>query len=344
MDQTMLNELCRRHLALCAVHEGESVVVLSQGNARGDYADAFLLAARSLGASAFHMRLPEPEPGSGGWAVGVSGLSGNAPAVDALKNADLVVDLVFLLFSEEQFAIQRAGTRIVTAVEPAPLLARLFPTRELRERAEVGAELLGKAQSMRITSPHGTDVTYTLGTYPTMSEYGYTDEPGRWDHWPAAFVFTGGADDGVDGTIVLSPGDVLLPFNTYVQTPVTLTIEKGFITDIRGELDADLLKSYITSFDDPRGYGMSHVGWGLDERAQWHGLTQFPGGMGMELRSFYGNVMFSIGPNNELGGPNDTACHFDIPMRGCSLFLDDEPMVVDGDVVIDDMRPASRRA
>jgi 2,5-dihydroxypyridine 5,6-dioxygenase len=63
----------------------------------------------------------------------------------------------------------------------------------------------------------------------------------------------------------------------------------------------------------------------------------------MELRSYYGNAMFSIGPNNELGGPNDTSCHLDIPMRGCSLFLDDEPVVVDGDIVIDEMRPSSRR-
>jgi 2,5-dihydroxypyridine 5,6-dioxygenase len=111
------------------------------------------------------------------------------------------------------------------------------------ERVEVGAERPARAGSMRITSLAGTDVTYRLGVYPTVSEYGYTDTPGRWDHWPAAFVFTGGADDGVDG--VLSPGDVLLPFNTYVQTPVTLTIEQGFITDIRGGLDAELLSSYI---------------------------------------------------------------------------------------------------
>jgi 2,5-dihydroxypyridine 5,6-dioxygenase len=289
------------------------------------------------------MRLPTPASVSGAWAVGDSGLATNPLAVDALKQADMLVDLTFLLFSKEQFAIQDAGTRILTVVEPAPLRARLMPTQELRERVEVGAELLSNAGSMRITSPGGTDVTYRLGVYPTMSEYGYTDQPGRWDHWPAAFVFTGGADDGVDGTIVLSPGDVLLPFNTYVQAPVTFTIEKGFITDIRGGLDAELLTSYIKSFDDPRGYGMSHVGWGLDERAQWHGLTQFPGGMGMELRSFYGNVMFSIGPNNELGGPNDTPCHFDIPMRNCSLFLDDEPIVLDGDVVVPDMRPAGRR-
>jgi hypothetical protein len=85
----------------------------------------------------------------------------------------------------------------------------------------------GRPGPARCASPawSGTDVTYRLGVYPTVSEYGYTDTPGRWDHWPAAFVFTGGADDGVDG--VLSPGDVLLPFNTYVQTPVTLTIEQA---------------------------------------------------------------------------------------------------------------------
>lgn len=343
MDQNLFNEICLEQLRLSAVNESETVAVLSRGHDRADYADAFLWAAQQLGAATYHMRLPSPASAGGAWAVGESGLGTNPLAVDALKAADMVVDLTFLLFSKEQFAIQDAGTRILTVVEPAPLLARLMPTVEIRERVEVGAALLAKAQTMRITSPQGTDVTYQLGLYPTLSEYGYTDQPGRWDHWPAAFVFTGGTDEGVDGTIVLSPGDVLLPFNSYVQTPVTLTIEAGFIRDIRGGLDADLLASYIKAFDDPRGYGMSHVGWGLDERAHWHGLTQFGGGMGMELRSFYGNVMFSIGPNNELGGPNDTPCHFDIPMRGCSLYLDDELIVDAGELTVPEMRPVGRR-
>lgn len=338
MDRNVLTEICLHQLTLSGVHEGEKVIVLSQGGERLDYADAFLAAGQRLGARMYHMRLPAPLPGNGTWAVGETGLAANPEAVEALKQADMVVDLIFLLFSPQQMAIQAAGARVLTAVEPAPLLARLLPTRELRERVEVGEALLSKAKTMRITSRHGTDVVYKLGVYPTVGEYGYTDQPGRWDHWPAAFVFTGGADDGVDGKIVLAPGDVLLPFNTYVREPVVYTIEKGFVQDIRGGLEAELIKSYMGEFKDPRGMGMSHVGWGLDHRAQWHGLTQFPGGMGMELRSFYGNVMFSTGPNNELGGPNDTACHLDIPMRGCSLFLDDEPIVVDGGIVIKEMQ------
>ena len=43
--------------------------------------------------------------------------------------------------------------------------------------------------------------------------------------------------------------------------------------------------------------------------------------------------MFSIGPNSELGGPNDTGCHLDIPMRGCSLYLDDHEVVKSGQII-----------
>ena len=96
----------------------------------------------------------------------------------------------------------------------------------------------------------------------------------------------------------------------------------------------------MDSFNDPRGMGMSHVGWGMNPNAKWHRMVpgEFPGGMGMEPRSFYGNVMFSTGPNRELGGTNDTACHLDIPMRNCSLFLDDEPIVIDGDIVVKELQ------
>ena len=267
--------------------------------------------------------------------MGVNGLASMPEAVEALKQCDMLIDCMFLLFSPEQMAIQAAGTRVLTVVEPPELLARMMPNPLLREKVEAAGEILARAKEMRITSPNGTDVIYKLNTYPTVTEYACTDEPGRWDHWPSGFVFTGGDDDGVDGTIVVGPGDILLPQNIYVREPITYTIENGWITDIRGGLEADLVKSYMDSFNDERGLGMSHVGWGMNRDAKWHRMMpgEFPGGMGMEPRSFYGNVMFSTGPNSELGGTNDTACHLDIPMRNCSLFLDDEPIVVDGDIV-----------
>jgi 2,5-dihydroxypyridine 5,6-dioxygenase len=343
-----LVDLCVEELKLCGVHEGETVAVLSQEDERMDYASAFLVAARRLGATSFHVRVPEASASVGGevgaWTVGTTPLAGNRPAIEALKQADLVIDTIFLLFSREQREIQESGTRILLCMEPVDNLARMFPTRELRRRVEAAQRLLAAAAELRVTSPAGTEVTYRLGAYPVMTQYGYTDEPGRWDHWPSGFVFTGGADDGVDGTVIIAPGDILLPFKEYVRDPIALTIERGRITAIDGGVDAALMRDYMEAFDDPNAYGISHIGWGMMKEARWSGLATDRRSIHMEARSFYGNVLFSTGPNGELGGRNETACHLDVPMRGASLFLDGEPVVVDGDVVVDELRAGAGAA
>jgi 2,5-dihydroxypyridine 5,6-dioxygenase len=283
---------------------------------------------------------------TGAWTVGSTPLAGNRPAIEALKLADLVIDTIFLLFSPEQREIQESGTRILLCMEPVDNLARLFPTPDLRRRVEAAEELLGEATEMHITSEAGTAVTYKLGAYPILTQYGYTDTPGRWDHWPSGFVATSGADDGVDGRVVIAPGDILLPFKDYVREAIDVTIERGRIVDIRGGVDAALLRDYMESFADDRAYALSHIGWGMMKEARWSGMATDRRSIQMEVRSFYGNVLFSTGPNAELGGTNDTPAHVDVPMRSCSVYLDGEPVVVDGDIVVDDLAtgPAPVRA
>jgi 2,5-dihydroxypyridine 5,6-dioxygenase len=252
----------------------------------------------------------------------------------------MVVETLFLLFSAELTEIQSAGTRILTCIEPIDLLARLFPTEELRRRTDVAAELLGGASTLRFTNPAGSDVTYRIG-YPIKAQYGFVDQPGGWDHWPSGgLVITGGEDDGVDGRVVVAPGDILLPFKRYVAEPIAFTIEAGRILAIEGGVDAALVRQYMADFDDPDAYGLSHIGWGIDERAKWSALATDQRGHGMELRAFAGNVLFSTGPNELFGGPNHTQCHLDIPMRNCSLYLDERPIIVDGEIVVESMRPA----
>jgi 2,5-dihydroxypyridine 5,6-dioxygenase len=345
LSPTSFTDLCERELELCAVRAGETLVVLSQGNERAEYVDAFLAAGQRLGATAINLRLPYSSSATDGevgvWSVGQTPLRGNLPALEMLKQADIVVETLFLLFSPELVELQRSGTRILTCIEPVDLLARLFPTQELRRRVDVAAERLRAARTLRFTNRAGTDVTYQLGVYPVQTQYGFSDTPGRWDHWPSGgMLITGGADDGVDGRVVVAEGDIILPYKIYLQRPLELVIERGRITSITGGFEAQLVKEYMANFDDPDAYGISHIGWGLDERAKWTALATDKRGHGMELRAFCGNVLFSTGPNQQFGGPNTTPCHLDIPMRGCSLWLDDEPIIVDGEVVVDAMRPA----
>ena len=117
-SQSAFVDLCEQELRLCALRPGENLVVLSQGDERADYVDAFMAAAQRLGASPMNLRLPYSSSASAGdvgvWTVGTTPLKGNRAAVDVLKEADMVVETLFLLFSAELTEIQQAGTRILT--------------------------------------------------------------------------------------------------------------------------------------------------------------------------------------------------------------------------------------
>ncbi|HYC36604.1 MAG TPA: 2,5-dihydroxypyridine 5,6-dioxygenase [Usitatibacter sp.] len=344
IDAEML-ALFTRELELCKVRKGEVVAVLTAGREWPDYAQAFMAAAQSLGATTFQVNVPRrvaQQPG----VQGRHPLAGNQPAIDTLKRAHLVIDLMGLLFSREQAEIQAAGARVLRVMEPFHVLKQMFPTEDLRRRVEVAKKLLESAKEMHITSAGGTDVRYRFGQYPVISEYGYTDEPGRWDHLPSGFAFTQASDGGVEGTVVLMPGDILCAFKRYVQAPVRLTIREGYVKAIEGDgMDAELMRSYMDSFADPRAYAVSHIGWGLNERAKWHQIaatSQLASEHVMNALSFYGNVLFSTGPNTELGGTNDTACHLDLPMRNCNLALDGVAILEAGRVVHPEMRVEGR--
>lgn len=349
-SQSMFTDLCERMLRLCRLEPTESLVLLSQGEERADYVDAFMTAGQRVGASVMNLRLPYSSSATSGevgvWTVGKTPLAGNQAAIDVLKAADMVVETLFLLFSDELTEIQSAGTRILTCLEPVDVLGRMFPTDDLTRRTDAAVEALAAARTLRFTNSAGTDVTYPIGMYPTKAQYGFVDKPGQWDHWPSGgMVLTCGADDGIHGRVVVDRGDILLPFKQYVQHPIEFVIEAGRIVRIDGTgYQAELVRQYMADFGDPDAYGLSHIGFGLDERAKWAALATDSRGHGMELRAFSGNVLFSTGPNDLVGGPNHTSCHLDIPMRGCDLYLDDEPVIVGGEVVVDAMRPSGAMA
>ncbi len=333
-------------LRLSRVHEGETVVVLTAQNSNPLYIDAATNAALDLGAKVFRLDLP-PVRGAGGMGsdptayLGVTALTGNRAAVEAMKQADLVIDLMLLLFSPEQVEILHSGTRMLLAVEPPDVLARILPSPGDKRRVKAAEARLKRAKTMHITSDAGTDLHVELGQYTILTEYGFADEPGRWDHWPSGFIATWPNEGSATGTVVLDRGDIIFPFKTYVKTPIKLTIREGYIRKIDGDFDADYLREYMAMFQDPEGYAISHLGWGLQPKAKWTALEMYDKSqsIGMDGRAFYGNFLFSTGPNTEAGGTRNTPCHMDIPMRNCSLALDGEPMTIRGEVIPEDQRP-----
>lgn len=333
-------------LKKCNLVAGEHVTILTGDDSNMQIVSACKVAATQLGGIVTELHLP---PVNGEKAisrdksgyVGKTALAFNKAALACLKASDLIIDTILLLFSKEQEEILKTGARmLLAAVEPAEVMMRMIPSAEDKRRVLAGAQRLGAARTMTVTSDAGTDFACELGEYPVLTQYGLADEPGRWDHWPSCFVATWPNEGSSEGVIVIDEGDILLPFKRYARDKVVLTIEKGWIRGIEGGFDAEYMRSFMESFDDPDAYAMAHVGWGLQPRAHWvtMGLLDPEAALSMDARSFAGNFLFSSGPNTEAGGTRDTPCHLDIPLRKCSLSLDGDPMTLAGKVVPPDQR------
>lgn len=332
-------------LQMCNVKPGEQVTVLTSDDSNRQIADIAKLAASDLGATVTELNLA---PMNGEKAIsrdksgyiGKTPLEGNAAALACLKASDMVIDTIQLLFSKEQEEVLKTGTRMLLAVEPPEVMMRMLPRPEDKRRVLVAGQRIGAAKTMRVTSAAGTDFTCEFGQYPVLTQYGLADEPGRWDHWPSCFSARWPNEGSAEGTIVIDEGDILLPFKKYARAPITVTIEKGYIRDIKGGYDAEFMRKFMESFNDPRAYAMAHVGWGMETRAHWTvlGLYNPEAQLGMDARSFAGNFLWSSGPNTEAGGDRDVPCHLDIPLRNCSVALDGVFMTRDGEIVQDDQK------
>jgi 2,5-dihydroxypyridine 5,6-dioxygenase len=315
-------------LTLSKLKPGDNVTVLTSSSTHPQTLSTAITAASMMGATVNRLDLP-PVNGEKSLSrdplayLGTTPLTGNRAAIAALKESDLVLDLMTLLFSPEQHEILQSGTRILLAVEPPEILARMVPTEQDRERVTRAGVKLQKAREMHITSAAGTDLRCPLGEYPVLKEYGFVDEPGRWDHWPSGFILTWPNEGQTNGRIVIDRGDILLPQKYYTATPIELKVKNGFVTSIEGDVDAELLRDYMESFNDPEAYAISHIGWGLQPRARWSTLALYDREqtIAMDARAYEG------------GGSRTTPCHIDIPLRGCTVKLDGEEVVRDGKVL-----------
>lgn len=319
----------REGLKQSRVVAGEKVVVYADSFTNPVYSAAFMAAARDLGASAFIMTQPLIN------ADASNALGRAAPQplmIDVMKLADFVVDVSTggMLYSNDHEAILATGTRILRVREPEDILLRLMPSQIVKDRANRGVARYQSAKTIRLTSAGGTELVMSKGSGRASNQYGMADETGRWDHWGTGLVCTTVEEDTVEGVLVLSPGDVLFPFERYVTEPLKIYFEKGVAHRLEGGREAVMLRGYLDERGDAGARQLSHIGWGVEHRGAWESLStrSWDNAGGVETRSCYGNVLMAIGENRDLGGKVASRLHIDMAFRSTRL-------EIDGDVIVD---------
>jgi 2,5-dihydroxypyridine 5,6-dioxygenase len=332
--------LFRREFELCRLCQGELVALLTESATPPEYVAAAAGAAGTLGADVFEVSVsglgwqtPTPVKGMGASAAALAHPSKLNDAVAAsLLQAHFVVDLVpeTIIHVPLRETLRDAGVRILTIVEAPDALERMFPPEGLKEAVGAMAKRVAGCEILGVTSLTGTDLSYRMTGDAPVQQYGYAEEPGRWDHWPSAMVAAYPVDGTAEGVLVLSPGDIVYPFKRFVADEVRLEIREGYVTEVTGDLDAFLIRDYLGSWDEPEVFATSHIGFGMLPRAQWSALAFYEKHqvLGMDGRSVQGNFLFSTGPNRFTG--RHVEAHLDIPVHGQTVTFDGEIVVDEG--------------
>ncbi len=327
----------QRVFARCKVEVGEEVAILSETQSRGVNRDLAELALLRMGAKPYHIVIPTPAqtvPVPIRSTGATDAIQQSKSIIQALSNAGFVVDCTVegMLHAAELPQILKGGARVLMVSNEHPeALERLEPDEALEAKVKIGIKRLRGASEMRVTSEAGTDLTISLAGAVAGGGWGYVARGGLISHWPGGLCLCFPAAGSVNGRLVLDRGDVNLTFKRYVDAPIGLSIEQDFVTDIEGSgVDADLMRSYFAAWGDREAYATSHVGWGMNTAARWDAMSMYDKNdfNGTELRAFGGNFLYSTGAN-EIAGRH-TLGHFDLPLRGCDVSLDDEPVVKQG--------------
>ncbi len=268
-------------------------------------------------------------------------IAGIAPVIQALAASHLVIDCTVegLMHAPELPAILKGGglnqPRVIYISNEHPeALCRLLPDNALEQNVKSHSKRMRASKLMRVTSASGTDLRISLEGAPGGGNWGYTSKPGTMTHFPGGLVLAFPPAGSVNGQLVLGVGDVNLAFKRFIEQPITLTIEKDYITKIEGSgVDAQLIREYIAAWGDKEAYAVSHVGYGLNPAARFDSMTMFDKRdfNGTELRCAAGSFLYSTGASESAG--RYTLGHFDLPMKYCTAALDGV-VVVDAGVIV----------
>jgi 2,5-dihydroxypyridine 5,6-dioxygenase len=336
LNSAKLAALFREEFKLCNVQPGETIVALTDLESHAEHVRAAFAAADDLGADAYEICVNSIPS----WhKVGVATVGKAKGTLSAIKEADMLVCFHVPLFTKWLKEVRDAGTRVLMVIDAPDDLYMLMSPPGLKDAVIHAGKRLQQAKTMRVVSDAGTDLTVKCGEYPTMIQYGFAEAPGRFDHWGAGHVHTFPNEGSATGTVVMQPGDIIvLPYNRYLTDEVRMEVRDGHVVKIDGGgLDAKLIANWLDSnarfAGDRDGHAISHLGWGLNPQARWDQIALHGDDPERNLaaaRTFPGNFLFSTGPNTQGGGKRNTLAHLDVPMKDCTVMLDNDVVIERG--------------
>jgi leucyl aminopeptidase (aminopeptidase T) len=189
--------------------------------------------------------------------------------------------------------------------------------------------LFRRKRDVKVTSPGGTDITFSIGAKWRTDDNGICNRPGQVMNLPSGRVFVFPKEETMNGTIVIDGSWE----GKLIVEPIIMEIENGVVTNIS---ESEFTEEINLTFDEVSKSlnknkaaivkTVAEFGFGMNARAKVIGNL-------LEDQVVRGAAHFILGDNSAYGGKNNIG----LQMRGVilkpTIELNDIDLVKDGKIV-----------
>jgi leucyl aminopeptidase (aminopeptidase T) len=180
------------------------------------------------------------------------------------------------------------------------------------------AAALTAAESCRITSAAGTDVSLSIKSRRGTADDGSLQHAGAFGNLPAGEAYVAPLETVGDGTIVF---DGAIADYGLLRVPLRVHLDAGRAVEAHGEA-ADWLVSTLDAGGE-HGRQIAEIGIGTNPNAELCGLVAID-------EKVLGTAHLAFGTSASFGGINQAGVHIDGMLRAPTIELDSVPVMEEG--------------
>lgn len=305
---------------LVAVKPGESVLIVT---------DTKLLKIAQVLAAASFERDAEPII----TVIKPREMDGEEPpelVAEAMKKADVIFTPVSKSITHTRAVKEAAesGARILvmTAFTERLMISGGIKAdfRAQKPYCEKLAKLFEGSDTVKLSTPAGTDLTMNIKGRRGNAMHCVVDTPGWFSTVPTIEANTSIVEGSAEGIIIVDASVPYLGIGV-LKEPMRIKVEEGFIIEIEGGYQADVLKRDLESKNDPNVYNIAELGVGLNPKSELTGIM-------LDDEGVLGTCHIGIGTSLALGGKLKAAIHYDLVLWKPNIELDGKIVIEEGKI------------
>ncbi len=304
-----------------ALKKGEQVLILTDTERPGSITEVLAVMAHALGGEVVVMNMTPREMG---------GVEPPPVAAAAMAAAQVIINQTShsLTHTNAQRAAIKAGARVCNIREFDEQMMIVGGVtadyREVKALTEKLAALLTAAERVRITTPEGTDISFSIKGRPCYVLAGFATAPGEFSGLPdgeAAMAPVEGTSEGV----IRNP--YLVEKVGGIKEPLEIRIRGGKVAEITGGAEAQRLRDILETREEAARNIAAEFAFGTNPKCLLIPKSR-------EVKKKLGTCHVAMGDNLSLGGRVDASLHLDIVMLRPTVLVDDRPVLQEGELTL----------